>query len=377
MKTNYEEPKDVFFSHSSRDEKVLSRLKTKLLEKFGEPSEDMLKIFLSSDGKSIPFGKNWVYELEKALDGAKLMFVFLSPNSIDSHWLSFEAGIAYKNGIDVVPVGIIGVDLFELGMPFGLLQGFNVQDKDGLNNIVSKIKKVFCDLECSNMFTEKEFDNVFIDVYGRGRSIFGKYYSRINRITYKFRSMFQIGENFFDFNANKAGHYSKNYELCSKPIENTNATKKQRWLFKGWDFVRYLNDDDEEVLYNSSIDPLAYPTAIKFLQSSYKVVSDQVENYELDNEMGIRIQFDGVFNSYLDDIQVSAMMLGTDLYIDEKGKFSYKDKVKFNFPQDNPLVNSSVMDISHSYAALDDFNIGAFITLLFDQNIIIESRTIT
>ena len=73
----------IFFSHSSKDKLILNRLKESLLEL----THNSIEIFLSSDGQSIPFGKNWVYSIEDALKEAKLMFVFLTPNSIQSNWI--------------------------------------------------------------------------------------------------------------------------------------------------------------------------------------------------------------------------------------------------------------------------------------------------
>ena len=53
----------LFFSHSSKDSKVLSKLKDLILEK----CNNSINIFLSSDGESIPFGRNWIHEIEDAL----------------------------------------------------------------------------------------------------------------------------------------------------------------------------------------------------------------------------------------------------------------------------------------------------------------------
>ena len=67
----------VFFSHSSKDKDLLALLKEKTLLK----TSDTINIFLSSDGESIPFGQNWVHKIEKGLNSAKIMFVFISPKS--------------------------------------------------------------------------------------------------------------------------------------------------------------------------------------------------------------------------------------------------------------------------------------------------------
>jgi len=125
----------IFFSHSSNDRKLLTKLKDLFIEKTG----GSIDIFLSSDGQSIPFGKNWVHRVEQALGTAKAMFVFITPTSIRSNWLYFESGYAYSKGISVVPVGLLGVDLSIINPPLSLLQGFNVSSEEGLNNIISMV----------------------------------------------------------------------------------------------------------------------------------------------------------------------------------------------------------------------------------------------
>lgn len=129
----------VFFSHSSQDQKPLARLK----EIFCTKSGGSIDVFLSSDGQSIPFGRNWVHGVEQALNRASLMLVFVTPSSVRSNWLYFEAGYAYSKGIRVVPVGLFGVDLSTVTPPLSLLQGFNVTSEAGLNNIVAIANDVF------------------------------------------------------------------------------------------------------------------------------------------------------------------------------------------------------------------------------------------
>lgn len=78
----------VFFSHSSKDKAVLAKLKELFVEKAGATIE----VFLSSDGQSIPLGRNWVHRVEEGLKTAKVMLVFLTPSSLESSWIFFEAG---------------------------------------------------------------------------------------------------------------------------------------------------------------------------------------------------------------------------------------------------------------------------------------------
>ena len=129
----------VFFSHSSHDQGSLARLKELFIAKTG----GSIDVFLSSDGQSIPFGRNWVYSVEQALDQAKLMLVFITPNSVRSNWLYFESGYAYSKGLRVVPVGLFGIDLSSVPPPLSLLQGFNVTSEAGLGNIIAVVNDVF------------------------------------------------------------------------------------------------------------------------------------------------------------------------------------------------------------------------------------------
>jgi hypothetical protein len=128
----------TFFSHSSKDKHALAKLKDLFQMKTG----GSIDVFLSSDGQSIPFGRNWVHSVEQSLSNAKLMVVFVTPNSLRSNWLHFESGYAYSKSIRVVPVGI-GIDLTSAGAPLNLLQGFNITSEAGLNNLIAVANEVF------------------------------------------------------------------------------------------------------------------------------------------------------------------------------------------------------------------------------------------
>ena len=134
----------IFFSHSSRDKEAMNYLKTIIDEKTG----GTLKIFLSSDGESIPFGANWIHSIEQGLNEAIIMYVFVTPNSIKSNWIYFESGFAYSKKVRVIPIGF-GVDISELRPPLNLLQGFNLTSFEGLNNIIKIIND-----ECQTKFSE-------------------------------------------------------------------------------------------------------------------------------------------------------------------------------------------------------------------------------
>ena len=145
----------VFFSHSSRDREVLKLLK----EKFSERVGGVVEIFLSSDGQSIPLGRNWVHRIEEALNESKLLVIFVTPNSVGSSWVLFEAGFAYAKGLRVVPVGFLGLEISELPAPLGLLQGFNITSVDGLDNLIALINETF-QHQHRTRFEPKDYDEL-------------------------------------------------------------------------------------------------------------------------------------------------------------------------------------------------------------------------
>ncbi|MCA8950346.1 MAG: toll/interleukin-1 receptor domain-containing protein [Planctomycetes bacterium] len=129
----------IFFSHSSSDRDPLERLKAAFVAKTG----GAIDVFLASDGQSIPLGSNWVATLQQRLETAQLMLVFVTPSSVDSRWIHFEAGFSHAKGTAVVPIGFLGVDLRELGPPLTLLQGFNITGADSLNNLIALANRTF------------------------------------------------------------------------------------------------------------------------------------------------------------------------------------------------------------------------------------------
>lgn len=141
----------IFFSHSSKDKDLIYSIKNKLDASTG----GVMDIFMSSDGQSIPFGTNWIHIIEEGLQAARIMFVFITENSISSGWIYFEAGYAYSKGIQVIPVGI-GVDVGALKAPLNLLQGFNVSSEDSLNNFITIINRTF-DYHFPNIFEHTDY----------------------------------------------------------------------------------------------------------------------------------------------------------------------------------------------------------------------------
>ncbi|EHI99775.1 hypothetical protein CDLVIII_3201 [Clostridium sp. DL-VIII] len=144
----------IFFSHSSKDRDSLMKLRELIEEKTG----GTINIFMSSDGQSIPFGSNWMYKIEEGLKDAKIMFVFVTPKSIDTGWIYFEAGYAYSKGIEVIPIGI-NIDIGSIKPPISLLQGFNLISEESINNIIHIINKKF-DYSIKANFSRADFNQI-------------------------------------------------------------------------------------------------------------------------------------------------------------------------------------------------------------------------
>lgn len=144
----------LFFSHSSKDKDMVLAIKNKVMQY----TSGTLEIFQSSDGESIPFGTNWIHKVEEGLKEAKVMFVFITEQSISSGWIYFEAGYAYSKDVHVIPVGI-GVSVGDLKAPLNLLQGFNITSADSLNNFLTIINREF-NYSFSAQFTDDDFSEI-------------------------------------------------------------------------------------------------------------------------------------------------------------------------------------------------------------------------
>lgn len=151
----------VFFSHSSIDRDYISELQNGVNER----TSGTVIIFQSSDGESIPFGNNWVHKIEENLLKAKIMFVFVSPESLSSSWIYFESGFAYAKNVRVIPIGIKGVDIGKLRPPLNLLQGFNLVSEAGMNNIISILNNTF---QCSFPTSFNANDYAKISMFDEG-----------------------------------------------------------------------------------------------------------------------------------------------------------------------------------------------------------------
>jgi hypothetical protein len=169
----------VFLSHSSKDKKQLVPFKKALEEK----TNGTIQFFLSSDGQSIPLGHNWVASVEHSLDEAKLAFLLLTANSIDSTWVAFEAGFMHAKKIRVIPVALPGIELSQVPPPIGLLQGFNMHSHETMNNFFEILNHEF-QHQHKPSFTQDDFRKLFGADSELGLGFFGEYSGLVRGISF-------------------------------------------------------------------------------------------------------------------------------------------------------------------------------------------------
>lgn len=300
----------LFFSHSSKDKDIVLSIKNKLDKATG----GVMDIFMSSDGQSIPFGTNWIHKIEEGLKAAKIMFVFVTENSISSGWIYFEAGYAYSKDIQVIPVGI-GVDIGSLRAPLNLLQGFNVSSEDSLNNFITIINRTFdyhfpsafeyddyldvvkntSSAILNTMEFEKIVDKIEMDIYGEQTTLGGE------KITYDIDSFF---EHIIEYLVNNNISFSRDNKYLNKRTTCIVANgikilyrKKNEESNNGY---RSSDDFAKIVFYVSNY---KFIEAFTLLKNMLKLFEDKENNY-------VRLHLKDKYSYVVNAEDGSAIILG-------------------------------------------------------------------
>jgi TIR domain len=90
----------IFISHSSQDEKLARNLMDMLQTQFNLKREDF---FLTSD-EELEVGGNWIEEIRKGVEEAKIILPIITPNFIESQFCLCELGAAWVNQKALVPI---------------------------------------------------------------------------------------------------------------------------------------------------------------------------------------------------------------------------------------------------------------------------------
>lgn len=316
----------IFFSHSSQDSSTILPIKNRL----SSITANVIDIFMSSDGQSIPFGHNWIHKIEEGLNNAQIMFVFVTPTSVDSAWIYFEAGFAYSKKIEVIPVGI-GVNIGQLKAPLNLLQGFDITSVDSLDNFITIINKKF-DLKFKETFTEADYDTIFRSVTGSS-------------------NLLNISDIFT----------SAKYEMCSQYSDATDKSKIIRYDIDKYfsEIVDYLNKqnipyashgksllvagiqidiDGEEKEPTNGVPDQKHRLIIRlstqnFAKSFSLLLKLVLESGLRDDWLAMEFYFNKNYDCLHDEVMISSMISDSDgvfKYVSKNiGSYEYKDNFHF------------------------------------------------
>jgi len=294
----------IFFSHSSKDDAVLLRLKELFISKTG----GSIDVFLSSDGQSIPLGRNWVHRVQDALDEATLMILFITPNSIRSSWIYFEAGFAYSKNIRVVPVGFLSTNLSSVAPPLSLLQGFNISNNDGLDNLIALANDVFSHNH-NLLFEESEYKEIILQSDNPISHPFGEYLNFIENIN--------ICED-MDCSADEAATIVKQV-LVDKEIEYALGTYDSVESFG----LSILTEDGSHSSSNYifiNLDPELIESCILILSEIFR---------QIGAKNGTKITLVIYFNNQIalikPDNKLTARLFGTGIKLNENNTLIYND----------------------------------------------------
>lgn len=296
----------IFFSHSSRDKKQLVRLKELFIQKTG----GSIDVFLSSDGQSIPLGRNWVYRIQEALENAALMIVFVSPDSLRSNWLYFESGYAYSKGIRVVPVGFLGIDLTTLPPPLSLLQGFNINSEEGLNNIIALTNETFGHSH-SAQFTVEEYQEICLSSRPLSTIVFGNFGSLVDNIK------INLSERNDGLTTEPIAAIDRITELLKK--ENIEHDRSERSVnFHGVSIA--VPDGIQPPPLEISVDPGIADVALPKVERIIREIrSDGI------NGISIRFDFISTVECLTDRHKISGRVYGTDVKLSTKDHLILRD----------------------------------------------------
>jgi len=287
----------IFFSHSSLDREPIQLIKEKLQEATG----NTLNIFMSSDGASIPFGKNWLKQIEDALDLCKLMFVWVTPNSSASNWIYFESGYAYSRGIKVVPIGFGGIKLENLPAPLNFLQGFNINSGESLNNIIAVINREF-DLTFSNIFSDEFYLDQILKITDED---YPEILNYVDFFKFELYQRIKSDEETVTLNPNWLNEFKSKLEERGEKF-TISGNELLGVGFKVYDYKK--KDEHKAEIY---IDPLAFNNLLEILSNA-----DDIAYGEKHRKIAVGVFEKSNFKLPNDHYLISSRLLNTEVVFD-------------------------------------------------------------
>ena len=127
----------VFVSHAHGESELASLLKTSLIEHF----IGLVKVFVSSDFKSIGAGEDWYTAIMDAVQAADIHLVLCSQDSISSAWINIELGAALcRRDRTILPICHTNLQWSNFKVrPLADRQGFDASNPEGLAFLYSMV----------------------------------------------------------------------------------------------------------------------------------------------------------------------------------------------------------------------------------------------
>ncbi|MBE2226813.1 MAG: toll/interleukin-1 receptor domain-containing protein [Ignavibacteria bacterium] len=344
----------IFFSHSSKDRDCLVKLK----EFFVSKTSNTIDVFLSSDGQSIPLGKDWIHKIQDSLNNSKIMIIFLTPNSINSQWVYFESGYTYSRNIRVIPVGFLGIDLNHIKPPLSILQGFNINTEEGLNNLIGIINEEFS-FNHELSFTKNEFNQVI--------ELSPMLKSEMNNSLVSVESI----EVYFT----KDEDYTKDNEVVFNEIKEFMKLEKYEFQLDKSSIITHglivnNHDNKDEKLIRISMDP----NLLNYNQVKLERIIGIIRNENLMN-LQFYLLFDYNIDFVTDKLKLSTKLYNTTIRYDERNGYSYKEIWFFIFSRryiDNTSqTHIQIINKSNSLVLEDLYTL---VNTLFEKEILFVSE---
>jgi TIR domain len=117
----------VFISHSSLDKWVAERMAEKVVEAGAD---------FWLDVRDLPGGGDIRKEINQGVQECQEVIILFSPNSVNSHWVSFEIGAAYAKRKHLTPI-LNNVNYTDVS----LLQGIKAIELNNFGQYLTELKK--------------------------------------------------------------------------------------------------------------------------------------------------------------------------------------------------------------------------------------------
>jgi hypothetical protein len=118
----------IFISHITEEKPVALVLQAYLRKAF----DGDIRVFVSSDSRSIGGGKKWFDHIIQSLRTSRVILVLVSQESRRREWINFEAGFGDGGESLVIPVSIKSFPLGQLSFPLAGYQGRGVDELGAL-----------------------------------------------------------------------------------------------------------------------------------------------------------------------------------------------------------------------------------------------------